>query len=344
MTGTILRVRHLKKHYQLKKPRIFSPLPPPIRAVDDVSFDIHDGETLSLVGESGCGKTTLGKTVMRVHAPTSGQILYTARDGKEVNLAAASGKALKSIHREIRMIFQDPNGSLNPRMSVRDIVGEPLRMSEGLTGRVLEDRVADLLQKVGLRPEYLNRYPHAFSGGERQRIGIARALALNPRLVVADEAVSALDVSIQAQTLNLLADLKAEFGLTFLFIAHDLSVVRHISDKVAVMYVGRMVEVAETEALFARPRHPYTEALLSAVPIPDPRLRSKRRRIRLTGEVASPIRPPSGCAFHPRCRYATDICKSKVPPLREVDGGLVACHHAEELTLGGVASIGVAAE
>ncbi|MCV3272302.1 ABC transporter ATP-binding protein [Roseobacter sinensis] len=340
----ILSVRHLKKHYHLKKPSLFSAAQPSVKAVDDVSFDILEGETLSLVGESGCGKTSLGQTIMRVHAVTSGEVLYRMSDGREVDLAAASGKTLKAIHREVRMIFQDPNGSLNPRMNVRDIVGEPIRMAEGLSGRALDDRVSDLLGKVGLRPEYLTRYPHAFSGGERQRIGIARALALNPRLVVADEAVSALDVSIQAQTLNLLADLKEEFGLTFLFIAHDLSVVRHISDRVAVMYVGRMVELTETEALFTRPRHPYTEALLSAVPIPDPRMRSKRRRVRLPGEVASPINPPSGCAFHPRCRFASEICKIEAPQLRTVDGGLVACHHAEDLTLDGVDSLGVAAE
>ncbi len=344
MTQTLLSVRNLKKHYMLKPPTLFRKSVPVLKAVDDVSFDILQGETLSLVGESGCGKTSLGKTIMRVHPATSGQMLYRKADGTEVDLGALRGAALKQAHREIRMIFQDPNGSLNPRMSVKDIIGEAMLVNGIASGRALEKRVAELLEKVGLRPEYLNRYPHAFSGGERQRIGIARALALNPRLVVADEAVSALDVSIQAQTLNLLADLKGEFGLTFLFIAHDLSVVRHISDRVAVMYVGRMVELAETEALFTRPRHPYTEALLSAVPVPDPRLRSKRQRIRLPGEVASPLNPPSGCAFHPRCRYATDICKTKVPVLRPAGGQLVACHHAEDLTLGGVATLGVAAE
>ncbi len=344
MTEPILRVRNLKKHYLLKKPSLFSAVPPPIKAVDDVSFEILEGETLSLVGESGCGKTTLGKTIMRIHPPTAGEMVYATSEGRQVDLATATRRELTTVHREVRLIFQDPNASLNPRMNVRDIVGEPLRQFEGLGGRELDDRVGAMLGKVGLRPEYINRYPHAFSGGERQRIGIARALALNPRLVVADEAVSALDVSIQAQTLNLLADLKAEFGLTFLFIAHDLSVVRHISDRVAVMYVGRMVELTDAEALFTRPRHPYTEALLSSVPIPDPRLRGKRRRIRLPGEVASPMNPPPGCAFHPRCGYATELCKAEVPPLRTVDGGLVACHHAERLSLAGVDSHGVAAE
>jgi peptide/nickel transport system ATP-binding protein len=344
MTEPLLRIRNLKKYYFLKPPSLFNRERPVVKAVNDVSFDIAEGETLSLVGESGCGKTTLGKTIMRVHPATEGQMHYRRADGVEVDLATVSGAALKAAHREIRLIFQDPNGSLNPRMSVRDIVGEPLKVNRIASGNELERRVAGLLEKVGLRPEYLNRYPHAFSGGERQRIGIARALALQPRLVVADEAVSALDVSIQAQTLNLLADLKADLGLTFLFIAHNMSVVRHISDRVAVMYVGRMVELAPSEALFHRPRHPYTEALLSAVPVPDPRMRTKRHRIRLPGEVASPLNPPTGCAFHPRCRFATDICKAAIPLLRPLDGGLVACHHAETLQLAGVGSLGVAAE
>jgi peptide/nickel transport system ATP-binding protein len=344
MTKPLLSIRNLQKHYFLKPSGWFNREVPVVKAVDGVSFEIAEGETLSLVGESGCGKTTLGKTIMRVHPPNAGEMIYRQKDGREVDLATVSGAALCAAHREIRLIFQDPNGSLNPRMNVRDIVGEPLKVNGIASGKELERRVADLLEKVGLRPEYLTRYPHAFSGGERQRIGIARALALQPRLVVADEAVSALDVSIQAQTLNLLADLKADLGLTFLFIAHNMSVVRHISDRVAVMYVGRMVELAPSEALFQRPRHPYTEALLSAVPVPDPRLRSQRRRIRLPGEVASPHNPPTGCAFHPRCRFATDICKTVVPPLRPLDGGLVACHHAETLRLEGVASLGVAAE
>lgn len=344
MTEPLLRIRELCKHYPLGAPGLFRRRSAPVvRAVDGVSFDIAEGETLSLVGESGCGKTTLGKTIMRVHPATSGEIEYRRADGTTVDLGSLAGDELKAIHREIRLIFQDPNGSLNPRLSVRDIVGEPLRVQGIAQGADLEKRVSALLEKVGLRPEYLYRYPHAFSGGERQRIGIARALALDPRLVVADEAVSALDVSIQAQTLNLLGDLKSEFGLTFLFIAHDLSVVRHISDRVAVMYVGRMVELADTESLFSRPRHPYTEALMSSVPIPDPRLRKRRKRIRLAGEVASSITPPSGCAFHPRCPYATEICSLEVPVLRPLGDNLVACHHAETLQLAGVSDIAKAA-
>ncbi|WP_227270799.1 ABC transporter ATP-binding protein [Roseobacter weihaiensis] len=345
MTEMLLEIRDLCKHYPLGGPGLLRRRAVPVvRAVDRVSFDIAEGETLSLVGESGCGKTTLGKTIMRAHPATSGEMRYRRADGSIVDLGRLDGAALKAAHREIRMIFQDPNGSLNPRLSVRDIVGEPLRVRRIAQGAALEKRVAELLEKVGLRPEYLHRYPHAFSGGERQRIGIARALALDPRLVVADEAVSALDVSIQAQTLNLLSDLKSEFGLTFLFIAHDLSVVRHISDRVAVMYVGRMVELAKTEALFTRPRHPYTEALMSSVPIPDPRLRRARKRIRLAGEVASPINSPSGCAFHPRCPYATEICVRDVPQLRPTGGGLAACHHAETLELAGVSHIAEGAE
>jgi peptide/nickel transport system ATP-binding protein len=344
MTAPLLSIKNLKKYYFLEASGWINRQKPVVKGVDDISFDIAEGETLSLVGESGCGKTTLGKTIMRVHPATAGTMRYRMKDGREVDLAALSGADLKAAHREIRLIFQDPNGSLNPRMSVRDIVGEPLKMQGMASGKDLERRVAELLEKVGLRPEYLRRYPHAFSGGERQRIGIARALAPSPRMVVADEAVSALDVSIQAQTLNLLADLKSDLGLTFLFIAHNLSVVRHISDRVAVMYVGRMVELAPSEQLFQRPRHPYTEALLSAVPVPDPRQRSARQRIRLPGEVASPLNPPSGCAFHPRCRFATDVCKTAVPQLRPVDGGLVACHHAETLQLSGVTAPAVAAQ
>lgn len=335
-SDTLLSVRGLKKHFPGAHGG-FRRAASVVKSVDGVDFDLRDGEVLSLVGESGCGKTTTGRSILRVYDPTAGEIFYRGRTGAIVNLAALSNRELKPYRREIRMIFQDPNGSLNPRLNVLQIVGQPLSVNGLAKGSELEDRVAGLLKRVGLRPEYIRRYPHAFSGGERQRIGIARALALDPKLIVADEAVSALDVSVQAQTLNLLQDLQDEFRLTYLFIAHDLSVVEHISDRVAVMYVGRIVELAPTEALFAAPRHPYTEALLSAVPIADPRLRGARERIRLTGDVADPARPPPGCHFHPRCRYATDRCSIEIPPLRDVGGGhMAACHHAEVLALRGV--------
>ena len=336
---TLLQVRDLRMHFP--RPGGFRRPASVVRSVDGVSFDVREGEVLSLVGESGCGKTTTGRSILRVYDPTSGAMLYRGRDGAVVDLATLNKRALKPYRREIRMIFQDPNGSLNPRLNVLQIVGQPLSVNGIARGSALEDRVAGLLRKVGLRPEYLRRYPHAFSGGERQRIGIARALALDPRLVVADEAVSALDVSVQAQTLNLLQDLQDEFRLTYLFIAHDLSVVEHISDRVAVMYVGRIVELAPTEALFAAPRHPYTAALLAAVPVPDPRMRRKGGRLRLAGEVADPARPPPGCAFHPRCAHATNLCTAEVPVLRELGAGhLAACHHAERLHLPGNASSG----
>jgi len=332
----ILTVDNLKTHFPINK-GFFRRTVGHVRAVDDVSFSVYQGETLGLVGESGCGKTTLARTVLRVYEPTAGSIRYQRADGTAVDLSTLNHKELKPYRREIRMIFQDPYSSLNPRLPVRELVGESLRINKIAEGKELERRVASLLERVGLRPEFLQRYPHAFSGGERQRIGIARALALNPRLVVADEAVSALDVSIQAQTLNLLQDLQQEFDLTYVFVAHDLSVVQHICDRIAVMYVGKMVEVGENRELFSRPRHPYTEALLRSVPKPDPRLRPKGKRISLKGEVADPANPPSGCYFHPRCPYAKDICTREEPALRDVGGGaLAACHFAEELELNGV--------
>ena len=316
-----------------------------VHAVNDISFNIMPGETLSLVGESGCGKTTTGRCIARVYRPSSGQIIYRVDEEDSIDLAELDNRELRPFRRQIRMIFQDPFSSLNPRLPILQIIGESLKVNRIASGSELEDRVATLLQRVGLRPEYIRRYPHAFSGGERQRIGIARALALNPRLIVADEAVSALDVSVQAQILNLLLDLQEEFKLTYLFIAHDLSVVEHISHRVAVMYVGKIVELASTEEIFNNPLHPYTEALLSAVPKPDPRLRNKGVRIRLEGEVADPGNPPGGCYFHPRCRFAQDRCRHEEPPVRELgQNHWVACHFAEELELRGFESIGVASE
>ncbi len=332
--NAMLTVDNLKMHFAIRKGFV-QRVVGYVKAVDDVSFAVCCGETLGLVGESGCGKTTIGRCILRAYDPTAGAILYQNQDGQTVDLARLESSALKPYRRELRMIFQDPYSSLNPRMTVLDIVGKPLVIHGIAKGKELEDRVATLLRKVGLPPEYMRRYPHAFSGGQRQRIGIARALALEPRMVICDEAVSALDVSVQAQILNLLQDLQAEFNLTYLFISHDLSVVEYIANRVAVMYVGKLVEVAPTTALFASPRHPYTEALLSAVPKPNPRQRSQR--IVLQGDVADPANPPSGCYFHPRCRYAQERCAQEMPHLRDLGGGhQVACHLAETLSLQGV--------
>jgi peptide/nickel transport system ATP-binding protein len=306
-----------------------------VKAVDGISFFIRRGETLGLVGESGCGKTTIGRCILRAYDPTQGTIHYQNGRGQSVDLAQLQGRELTSYRRELRMIFQDPYSSLNPRMTVMDIVAEPLRIHRIAVGKEIEDRVAEMLRKVGLRPEYMRRYPHAFSGGQRQRIGIARALVLDPRVVVCDEPVSALDVSVQAQILNLLQDLQAELNLTYLFISHDLSVVEYLADQVAVMYVGLLAEVAPTEELFQSPRHPYTEALLSAVPKTVPR--RNPHRIILKGDVADPANPPSGCYFHPRCPYAIDRCQTEAPALRDIaPGRKVACHLAEKLSLRGV--------
>ena len=330
----ILEVKHLQKFFPIKRGLLQKTIGQ-VRAVDDVSFDLRQGETLALVGESGCGKTTTSRCILRAVDPTAGQILFRMDDGSTVDVAALPRDHLRPLRREMQMIFQDPFSSLNPRMTLLDIVGEPLLVN-GVSSRTERiDRVSELLGLVGLRPEYMRRYPHAFSGGQRQRIGIARALALRPRLVVADEPVSALDVSVQAQVLNLLLELQDRFNLTYLFVAHDLSVVKHISDRVAVMYVGQIVEMAPAAALFAHPKHPYTSALMSAIPAPDPRLRAERAPP--LGEVANPAAPPSGCYFHPRCPFAIDICKTTPPAWEELEPGrMVRCHRARELDLPGV--------
>jgi peptide/nickel transport system ATP-binding protein len=330
----LLRVSGLRKLFPIRKGFLKRTVGH-VRAMDGVDFHIDEGETLGLVGESGCGKTTTARCILRAIEPTAGEVFMRVADGSVVEMGKLRRAELRALRREMQMIFQDPFTSLNPRMTLLDLVGEPLLVHGLRSRREREERVADLLRRVGLRPEYMRRFPHAFSGGERQRIGIARALALHPRLVVADEPVSALDVSVQAQILNLLLDLQSEFRLTYLFVAHDLSVVRHISNRVAVMYVGRMVELAETGELFSRPKHPYTAALLSAVPEPDPRTRSQR--IVLQGEVANPASPPGGCYFHPRCPHAIEVCRTQAPAWQELSPGhFVGCHRAEELQLAGV--------
>jgi peptide/nickel transport system ATP-binding protein len=332
VTAPVLDVRRLQKFFDIRRGfrrRVVGT----VRAVDDVSFTILEGETLGLVGESGCGKTTTARCILRAMSPSSGEILFRTADGRIVDLAPLPRAALRALRPQIQMIFQDPFSSLNPRMTIFDNVGEPLLVNGLRDRRARLERVAALLELTGLRPEYMHRFPHAFSGGQRQRIGIARALATEPRLVVADEPVSALDVSVRAQVLNLLLELRQRLGLTMLFVAHDLSVVKHICDRVAVMYVGQLVELAPTAALFARPRHPYTAALIRAVPIPDPRAPSGDAA--LAGEVANPANPPAGCYFHPRCPFVVDRCRTEAPALREVDGHLIRCHRTEELSLAG---------
>lgn len=339
-TGTrLMQLNNLRMYFPIHT-GVFQRHTGDVKAVDGVTMHINAGETLGLVGESGCGKTTLGRCLLRVMDPTGGEILYRAEGGDLIDVTQASGSKLMQVRREVRMIFQDPHASLNPRMTLRDIVGEPLVTNRMARGRELDRRVGELLERVGLRPEYMRRYPHAFSGGERQRVGIARALATDPRLVVADEAVSALDVSVRAQIMNLLRTLQSEMGLTYLFISHDLSVIEHLCDRVVVMYLGRVVETADTRRLFQAPKMPYTEALLSAVPISHPSQRGTSNRIRLEGEVPDPSDPPSGCPFHTRCRYAEDRCRMERPDLREIEPGhLAACHFAERLQLRGVRQV-----
>jgi peptide/nickel transport system ATP-binding protein len=330
----LLEVKGLRKFFPIRK-GFFRKVVGWVRAVDDVNLYVTRGETLGVVGESGCGKTTLARCILRAVDPTDGQVLFRSENETVIDVAGLKRHEMRPFRRQMQMIFQDPFSSLNPRMTLLDIIGEPLLVNKMGDRRTRIDRVVELLRLVGLPPEYMRRYPHAFSGGQRQRIGIARALALNPSLIVADEPVSALDVSVQAQILNLLLDLQEKLGLTYMFVTHDLSVVKHVSDRVTVMYAGKVVEVAKTKELFSRPKHPYTEALLSAVPIPDPHLQSQR--ILLEGEVADVANLPPGCYFHPRCRYSIDRCKTEHPTLEEIlPQHFVRCHRAKELRLVGV--------
>ena len=320
--NVILQVKDLVKHFPITRGIIIQRQVGAVHAVDGVTFDVFKGETLGLVGESGCGKSTTGRTILQLYRPTSGEVIFEGKD-----LVRMKGEELRTTRQRMQMIFQDPYASLNPRMTVGEIIGEPLIIHNTHKGKEVEERVEHLLELVGLNPAFANRYPHEFSGGQRQRIGVARALALQPSLIVCDEPISALDVSIQAQVVNLLEDLQREFNLTYLFIAHDLSMVKHISNRVAVMYLGIIVELAPRKDLYADPLHPYTQALLSAVPIPDPNIEEKRRRIILKGDVPSPVNPPSGCRFRTRCPLAAEICAQEKPAFREVKPGhYVACH------------------
>ena len=320
--GVLVKVRDLKMHFPITQGIIIQRQVGAIKAVDGITFDIIRGETLGLVGESGCGKSTTGRAMLQLYRPTAGEVYF-----EDQSLTAIKGEKLRRMRRRMQMIFQDPYASLNPRMTVGDIIGEPMLVHNIVKGRERRDRVQDLLRVVGLNPYFVNRYPHEFSGGQRQRIGVARALALNPEFIICDEPISALDVSIQAQIINLLEDLQEEFNLTYLFIAHDLSVVRHISDRIAVMYLGKIVELTGRTELYDKPLHPYTQALLSAVPIPDPVVEEQRQRVILQGDVPSPANPPVGCNFNTRCPVVMDICKEQDPEFKEASSGhWVACH------------------
>jgi peptide/nickel transport system ATP-binding protein len=330
----LLEISNLKKYFPVKR-GVFSASSEKVMAVDGVSLYIEKGETLGLVGESGSGKTTLGRTILRAIEPTEGKIVFRINGDQSIEFSSLKGKEIREFRTHAQMIFQDPYSSLNSRMTVRDIIGEPLIATKTAKGAEADNRIREVALRCKLNIEHLRRYPHAFSGGQRQRIGIARALVLNPEFIVCDEPVSALDVSIQAQILNLLMELQEEFGFTYLFIAHDLSVVEHVSDRVAVMYLGRLVEMAKTEELFYNPMHPYTEALMSAIPVADPD--DVMQPVLLTGEIPSPINPPSGCHFHPRCRYAKDVCSAETPEWKEYQPGhFTFCHFADSLTLKGV--------
>jgi oligopeptide transport system ATP-binding protein len=320
----LLRAEHITKHFPIRQGMLIQREVARVHAVDDVSFELRQGETLGLVGESGCGKSTLARCIVRLYDITSGSLYFEGKD-----ISQSSRRQLRPVREDLQIVFQDPYASLNPRKRAGAIIADPLRIHHRGSRDQIKQRVRELLEVVGLSAEHVNRYPHEFSGGQRQRIGVARALALNPRLIIADEPVSSLDVSIRAQVINLLDDLQDELQLTYIFIAHDLGVVRHVSDRIAVMYLGKMVEISPAEELYTRPVHPYTEALLSAVPIPDPDLSVQRQQIVLEGDVPSPIDPPSGCRFHPRCRYATEICRETEPPLVQLGspGHLAACHH-----------------
>jgi oligopeptide transport system ATP-binding protein len=320
-----MHVQNLVKHFPIHQGIIIQRQVGAVRAVDDVSFDVHQGETLGLVGESGCGKSTTGRTILQLYRPTSGSVIFG-----DVDLVKLKGEPLRMMRRKMQMIFQDPYASLNPRMTVGEIIGEPLIVHHIATGKEVEDRVEHLLELVGLNPAFTNRFPHEFSGGQRQRIGVARALALQPSFIVCDEPISALDVSVQAQVVNLLEQLQDDFDLTYLFIAHDLSMVRHISDRVAVMYLGVIVELASRDEIYRSPLHPYTQALLSAVPIPDPFAEEKRKRVILEGDVPSPTNPPSGCRFRTRCAFAKEICAQARPEFKEYKPAhFAACHFAD---------------
>jgi len=330
----ILEVKNLKMHFPIHR-GLLQRVVGQVKAVDGVSFALREREVLGLVGESGCGKTTVGRTILRLYEPTSGDIRYHRKSGEWIDIAKIKQQDMKPLRREMRMIFQDPFSSLNPRLTVKDLISEPLEIHNIAHGKDAEEQVAVLMRSVGLDPAYMRRYPHEFSGGQRQRIGLARTLSLHPRLIIADEPVSALDVSVQAQVLNLLQSLQADLGLTLVFVAHDLSVVEHISDRIAVMYVGKIVELAETNELLRNPMMPQTEALLSSIPPADPDIRPNR--IRLQGEVPSPANPPSGCIFHPRCAYAQPVCSQQEPSLVEyTPGHFASCHFAKELHLRGI--------